>query len=102
MSVHVTTQLKTRAEHTDQVINTLRKVLPESLQYEGCEAIHIRQDQDDPAHIVSFTQWASRQNYEDYLAWRTETGFRDQMEALLTEPQSITFVDDIVSLTREQ
>lgn len=41
MSVHVTTQLKTRPEHIDEVIDKLRQVLTESLAREGCEAIHI-------------------------------------------------------------
>ena len=80
MSVHVTTQLKTRPEHTDEVITALSEALPHSLQHEGCEAIHLRQDQDDPTNIVSFTQWATRQNYEDYLAWRTETGMTDEID----------------------
>ena len=102
MSVHVTTQLKTRAEHTERVVAALSEALPHSLQHEGCEAIHLRQDQDDPTNIVSFTQWASRQNYEDYLAWRTETGMTDEIDELLTEPLSIRYFDDIVSLTREQ
>ena len=46
MSVHVTTQIKTRSEHTEQVIAALSEALPHSLQHEGCEAIHLRQDQD--------------------------------------------------------
>jgi quinol monooxygenase YgiN len=65
MSVHVTTQLRTRPEHTETVIAALCQALPHSLQHEGCEAIHLRQDQDDPANIISFTQWATRKNYED-------------------------------------
>ena len=102
MSVHVTTTLRARPGHADEVIAKLSAALPESLQHEGCEAIHLRQDQDDRNHIVSFTQWGTRKNYEDYLAWRTETGFRDDMEQLLSEPQSFRFYDDIVSLTRER
>ena len=35
MSVHVTTQMKTHAEHTHQVIDALRQALPDSLQHEG-------------------------------------------------------------------
>lgn len=72
MSVHITTELKTRPVHTEQVVNKLREALPESIECDGCEAIHVRRDQDDPTHIVSFTQWARRQDYENYLAWRTE------------------------------
>ena len=83
MSVYVTTDLKTRPECTEQAINKLRSVLEESLQSEGCEAIHLRRDQDDPTHIVSFTQWARREDYENYLAWRTEAGFRAEVNELL-------------------
>jgi quinol monooxygenase YgiN len=100
MSVHVTTQMKTRAEHTNQVIDALREALPHSLQHEGCEAIHLRQEQDNPSNIVSFTQWATRKHYEDYLAWRTETGMTDAIDAMLTEPLIIGYFDDLVSITR--
>jgi quinol monooxygenase YgiN len=100
MSVHVATQLNARPEHTNDVIIALSEALPHSLQHEGCEAIHLRQEQDDPTNIVSFTKWGTRQNYEDYLAWRTETGMTDDMEALLTKPLSVTYFDDIVSLIR--
>jgi quinol monooxygenase YgiN len=62
MSVHVTTELKTRPENTEAVIAALSEALPYRLEHDGCEAIHLRQSQDDPAHIVSFTQWAQRQD----------------------------------------
>jgi quinol monooxygenase YgiN len=68
--------------------------------YNGCEAIHLRRDQDDPTRIVSFTQWATRQHYVDYVAWRTETGLTDELGDMLTEPMSIEYFDDIVSVTR--
>jgi hypothetical protein len=50
--------------------------------------------------FATFTQWAQREDYENYLAWRTETGFRGEMNELLTEPQTFTLYDDIVSLIR--
>jgi quinol monooxygenase YgiN len=99
MSVHVTTELKPRPEHTDQVVSALREALPHSLEHDGCEAIHLRRDQDDSTRIVSFTQWVSR-HYEDYLAWRTDTGLTDEIGELLTEPISIRYFDDIVSVSR--
>ena len=100
MSAHVVTELKTRPEHTEQVLSTLRKVLPDSLVHDGCEAIHLRRDQDDRTRIVSFTQWASRRHYEHYLAWRTGTGMTSEIDELLTEPMSIEYFDDIVTVTR--
>jgi quinol monooxygenase YgiN len=100
MSVHVITELKTRPDRTEDVITALREALPHSLEHEGCEAIHLRRSQDDPGHIVSFTQWGERQDYENYLGWRTETGMTDNIEDMLTEPLIIEYFDDVVSLTK--
>lgn len=100
MSTHVVTALRARPEFADTLINLLSRILRESLAHTGCEAIHLRRDQDDPAHIVSFTQWATRQDYLEYLAWRTDTGTTGDVGELLAEPMSIEYFDDLVSVTR--
>lgn len=100
MSVHVTTEHKTKPQHTDEVIAILTKALPDSLEHNGCEAIHLRLDQGSPTTVVSFTQWATRRHYEEYLAWRTEMGLKDEIGRMLTEPISIRYFDDIVTVTR--
>jgi len=99
MSTHVVTIQKARPDKVDDVVAILTQALPDSLAHDGCEAIHLRRDQDDPTRIVSFTQWATRQHYVEYLAWRTETGMTDEVADMLTEPMSIEYFDDIVSLT---
>ena len=100
MSVHVTTELKTKPQHTDDVIAALSQALPHSLEREGCEAISLRRDQDSPATVVSFTRWATRRHYENYLVWRTDTGMTDEIDHLLTEPMSIRYFDEIVDASR--
>jgi quinol monooxygenase YgiN len=100
LSTHVVTAFRARPEFADTLITLLSGNLRESLAHAGCEAIHLRRDQDDPAHIVSFTQWATRQDYVDYLAWRTETGVTGDVAELLMEPMSIEYFDDLVSVTR--
>jgi hypothetical protein len=49
---------------------------------------------------VSFTQWSTRQHYVDYLGWRTESGLTDELGHMLTEPMSIEYFDDVVSVSR--
>jgi hypothetical protein len=39
------------------------------------------------------SQWSKRRNFEDYLAWRTERGFTDTFEAMLTRPFVIHYYD---------
>ena len=99
MSTHVVTIQKARPDKVDELVAILTRALPDSLAHDGCEAIHLRRDQDDPTRIVSFTRWATRQHYVAYLAWRTEMGMTDEVADMLTEPMSIEYFDDIVSLT---
>ena len=100
MSVHVATEFKTKDQHVEGLIAALAQVLPDSLNHDGCQAISLRRDQDDANHVVSFTQWATRQHYEDYLAWRTEQGMTDDVGEMLTEPMTITYFDEVITVTR--
>lgn len=99
MSTHVVTIQNARPDKVDELVAILTQAIPDSFAHDGCEAIHLRRDQDDRTRIVSFTQWATRQHYVDYLVWRTEMGMTDEVGDMLTEPMSIEFFDDIVSLT---
>jgi len=100
MSVHVATEFKTRNHYADGLIAALAEALPDSLSHDGCEAISLRRDQDDPNHVVSFTQWTTRKHYEDYLAWRTEQGMTDDVGEMLTEPMAITYFDEVIKVAR--
>ncbi|GIR37137.1 MAG: hypothetical protein CM15mP49_25220 [Actinomycetota bacterium] len=37
-------------------------------------------DQDNPDRIILWEKWETRENYEAYLAWRTETGMFEGLE----------------------
>jgi quinol monooxygenase YgiN len=58
MSTNVMSTLRARTDTANEVIALLTRALPDSLAHDGCEAIHLRRDQDDPNHIVSFTSAA--------------------------------------------
>jgi len=95
MSTLVITQLFARPGRGGDVADLLLEILGESLEHEGCEAIRIIRDQDDPDHVAGLTQWTERHNYVDYLAWRTERGFTDTFEAMLTQPLVISYYDQL-------
>ena len=44
------------------------------------------QDMDDPAKMMIVEQWDSREQYEKYLAWRTERGDVEVLESLWESP----------------
>lgn len=98
MNTHVVTEFTTRPGRAADLIEILTEVLPDSLAHDGCEAISLRHNQDDPTNIVSFTEWASRRHYDDYLAWRTEAGLTDEIGDMLIEPMSIRYFDEIVGV----
>ena len=93
MSALVTNELFAQPGRGDDVAGLLLEILGESLQHDGCETIRILRDQDDPDHVTGLTQWTERRNFEDYLAWRTEHGFTDTFEAMLTRPFVIHYYD---------
>jgi quinol monooxygenase YgiN len=95
MSTQVVTEFNAKPGRGDDVEKLLVEILGESLKHEGCEAIRIAHDQDNPDHVAGFTQWTERHNYEDYLAWRTARGFTDTFEAMLTEPLVIHYYDEV-------
>ncbi len=95
MSTFVITQFFARPGRGGDVADLLLEILGESLEHEGCEAIRIIRDQDDPDHVAGLTQWTERHNYVDYLAWRTERGFTDTFEAMLTQPLAISYYDQL-------
>jgi quinol monooxygenase YgiN len=94
MSTLVTNELFAQPGRGDDVANLLLEILGESLQHDGCQTIRILRDQDDPDHVTGLTQWTERHNFEDYLARRTERGFTDTFEAMLTRPFVIHYYDE--------
>jgi quinol monooxygenase YgiN len=99
MSTHVVSELHAKVGRGDDVANLLIEIPGESLQWDGCEAIRIVRDQDNPDHVAGFTQWTQRQDYESYLAWRTARGFTATFEAMLTQPLVIHYYDELHSGT---
>jgi hypothetical protein len=55
----------------------------------------MRSHQDDPTVLIGDTRWATRLDYDNYLAWRTESGYTAQFEEILAEPMTIRYFDEI-------
>ena len=58
-------------------LELLLPALADTRAFEGCESIETYVDQDNPDHIFLWEKWATRENYEAYLAWRMETGMME-------------------------
>ena len=59
------------------LLETLKVVLIDTRAFAGNEGIETYSDQDNPDLVVLWEKWATRAEYEAYLAWRMETGLMD-------------------------
>jgi quinol monooxygenase YgiN len=95
MSAIVLLEIQVKPEAVDEMKAFLKKILPDTRAYNGCQGLDIYGNVDDPGNLVFYERWDSRQHYEKYLAWRTETGVVDQLGAMLAAPPSIRYFERV-------
>ncbi len=93
MSVKVILELHLKPEMVDLVKGGLGESLVATRAFEGCEEITVLQHQDEPGTVLILEQWQTRAHYEAYLAWRTETGTMEGLNAISTEPYKVHVLD---------
>jgi len=95
MSVTVLLELQSQSENLEELKSFFKNMLPDTRAYEGCQGVNVIGNQDDSCNLVLVEKWDSRQHYEKYLGWRTETGALEVLSALLAQPPSIRYYDDV-------
>lgn len=95
MSVTVLLEVNAKLENLAELKSTFKNTLPDTRAYEGCQGVDVIGNQDDSCNLVLIQKWDSRQHYEKYLAWRTETGALDALGAKLAQPPSVRYYDDV-------
>jgi len=68
----------------------LMESLSDTRAFEGCESVETYVDQDDPDRVYLWEKWAKRENYEQYIAWRIETGMLEALAPVLVKPMTPT------------
>ena len=95
MSTFVTNEFRAKPGRGSDVLALLVALAPESAGRPGCQHISIRRNQDDPDNVIGVTQWESRQNWVDYLAWRTANGITATFDEMLAQPMMIRYWDEV-------
>ena len=67
----------------------LLESLSDTRAFEGCLSVETYVDQDDPDRVYLWEKWATRENYESYIAWRSETGMLEALAAVLVSPMLV-------------
>ncbi len=95
MSVLVLLEFNVKPEHVDDVTGFLRNELHATRGFDGCNGLTFHSNQDDPNTMVAVEDWDSRQQYEKYLAWRTERGDFEKLTGWMQADPSIRYFDNV-------
>lgn len=93
MTCQVILDLTVKEGSIEAVRSWLKRILPDTRSFDGCVSIAVVQNQDVPTGLVVLEQWVSRQHYERYLAWRTETGGLNELVSMLDGTPTFRFLD---------
>ena len=93
MSVMVLVEMQVRPEAVNEVKGLLKQMLPDTRALAGCQRLDIYGNVDDTGNLVFYELWETRDHYQRYLAWRTETGTLGKLGEKLTGPPKIRYYD---------
>jgi heme oxygenase (mycobilin-producing) len=90
MAITVFFEIRLRPETLDQGVHAeLHKMLSDTRAFEGCLALEVLIDNDDPTHIVAVEKWASEEHDAAYRAWRAGDG-KTNLASYLVSPPILT------------
>jgi quinol monooxygenase YgiN len=95
MAVTVIFELQIKSDQIDTAKKTFKEILPDTRAYDGFEDIYVTENQDKPGNLILVEKWETREKYEKYLSWRTETGAVGQLGAMCEGAPSVRFFDTV-------
>ena len=95
MSVLVLLEMKMKPENVDDLTDFLKSELHATRGFDGCNGLTFHRNQDDPNTMIAVEDWDSRQQYEKYLAWRTDRGDFEKLTGWMEGDPSIRFFDNV-------
>ncbi len=74
MSVLVNLQLKVKQDQVRNLLETFKELLPGTSAYKGCHWVKLTTNIADVNVLEVVSEWDSKEHYDTYIKWRTETG----------------------------
>ena len=93
MAVTIILEVQAKKGTGNDLLATMKGILPDTRSYDGCISLNVYQNQDDSDVMVLVENFETKAHYEKYLAWREETGVLQQLGDALEGPPSIRFFD---------
>jgi quinol monooxygenase YgiN len=92
MTTLMINDFEARAGKRDELVALLENAQADTRRYEGCSAIEIQVDQDDPDRLVVLARWESRSHHEAYRQWRNEGAMPEGLASLVAS-QATSYFD---------
>lgn len=83
-AVFVTIELEVDPSKLDEFLAVMAKAAPDTRAFDGCRLFDIYTDDNHPGRVLFYEIWDTKTQQQAYIAWRTETKFRDQIAPYLT------------------
>ncbi|MDH3618884.1 MAG: antibiotic biosynthesis monooxygenase [Nitrosopumilus sp.] len=91
MSVIVLVNISAKEDSLEELKKYFKEILPDTRSYEGCQGVHLYENQETPTKLTIHAKWTSEEAQKKYMAWRIETGELDKLTPMLSEPPSMQF-----------
>ena len=91
MSIVVFLEFRVKPEAIEETKAFFKKILPDTRAYAGCQGLDVYTNADDPTNFVFHERWQSKEHYQTYFAWRTESGSMDAFGSKLAGPPSVRY-----------
>lgn len=88
MSITVKLELSVLPGQDEQLANFLRKILPATRSYSGCEEVIVYQSSEAPQFVL-MEQWHSSENQQQYMQWREQQGSLEKLASMLSSAPQI-------------
>ena len=95
MGCYVTVEITAKKGTGPAMLEAMRVALPIMRSRDGCQSLELTVNQDEPENMIVVMRWQSRKHYDNYLAWREETGVVKQFADATGGGLSIRFFDVI-------
>ncbi|MCX4095568.1 putative quinol monooxygenase [Nocardia sp. alder85J] len=83
MAVQVAIDMTVKAGRYEELHRWILEHLAGTRGFEGNISVEVTRNQDEPNRILFVEKWVARENFENYLAWREETGVIAELAEML-------------------
>ena len=95
MSILVLLEMNLKPERLKDFKAFMENELHHTRGSDGCNELTVHKNQDDPTNLVLVEDWDSRQQYEKYLAWRTERGDMEKLGPFFAGEPTFRYYDKV-------